>query len=211
MLFNYPAYSINLDPVRTKYIYSLSGAIDIPITIFKASDGSEWWNSNMPRAHPWPIVVITQGMLGCTKSHLVFLVGTAEQGVYIFEDDAELIMPMEVVSSYLSDIMADYSDSWDIILLGANEYVSSKPLTQHINRVYRFWGTHAMIINRNVFELVRRTFEDSLGQGIFLPADWLYNETIKRYSLRVYAPSSPKLFFRQVPGLTSAITGKVRA
>jgi hypothetical protein len=58
---------------------------------------------------------------------------------------------------------------------------------------------------------IRQTFEESLGQGIFLPADWLYNETIKRYKLRVYGPAEPKMFFRQVPGLTSAITGKIRA
>jgi len=210
MLFNFPAYSINLDDTRKKYIYNLETATKLPITFFNASDGKEWWNSTMPHNHPWHNDTLTQGMMGCTQSHLNILNTTTENGVYIFEDDAELILPMELVNEYINDVLKNSGNSWDIILLGANEYVNSQPVTQQINRVYRFWGTHAMIINKNVFELINTTFKDSLSKGIFLPADWLYNETIKKYKLQVYGPSSPKLFFRQVPGLTSAITGKIR-
>ena len=210
MRLNLPAYSINLDKSRIPYINDLSEKTGIPITIFNASDGSEWWNSDMPRRHPWGNDTITQGMMGCTKSHLDLLTDANKDGIYIFEDDTELVLPMNLVNIFIDDVIKNVDNKWDIILLGANEYVSSKPITHEINRVYRFWGTHAMIINRDTYGLIKKIFDDSIKQDTFLPADWLYNEAINRYKLRVYGPNSPKLFFRQVPGLISAITGKVR-
>jgi GR25 family glycosyltransferase involved in LPS biosynthesis len=210
MRLNLPAYSISLDKNRVQYISDLSQKTGIPITIFNASDGSEWWNSKMSRKHPWGNDSITKGMMGCTKSHLDLLNDTNKEGVYIFEDDAELVLPMNLVNSFIDDVITNTGNKWDIILLGANEYVSSKPITHEINRVYRFWGTHAMIINRHVYDLIKKTFDTAVKEDVFLPADWLYNETIQKYKLQVYGPNSPKLFFRQVPGLVSAITGRVR-
>jgi GR25 family glycosyltransferase involved in LPS biosynthesis len=149
-------------------------------------------------------------MMGCTKSHLDLLTDGNKDGVFIFEDDTEIVLPMNLVNIFIDDVIKNVDNKWDIILLGANEYVSAKPITHEINRVYRFWGTHAMIINRDTYDLIKKTFDNAIEQNIFLPADWLYNEAINRYKLRVYGPNSPKLFFRQVPGLVSAITGKVR-
>ena len=203
-------HSINLDKSRIPYINDLSEKTGIPITIFNASDGSEWWNSDMPRRHPWGNDTITQGMMGCTKSHLDLLTDANKDGIYIFEDDTELVLPMNLVNIFIDDVIKNVDNKWDIILLGANEYVSSKPITHEINRVYRFWGTHAMIVNGNVFGHIKKTFFDSMEDGIFLPADWMYNEAIRRFKLRVFAPSSPLLFFRQVPGLVSGITGRIR-
>lgn len=210
MRLKLPAFAINLDKGRLPHVFKLSTDTSIPIIISKASDGSEYWDSNIKMRHPWGNERLTPGMMGCTKSHMNLLDDENRQGVYIFEDDAELVMPMEHVERFIDDVLKTQGNSWDIILLGANEYVNSKPITHEINRVYRFWGTHAMIINYNVYDFIKKTFYDALDEGIFLPADWMYNEAIRQYKLRVFAPSSPKLFFRQVPGLVSAITGKIR-
>ena len=209
MRIDYPAYAINLDKERLQYIYKLSTDTKLNIIISKASDGSEWWDSGIKMKHPWENEKLTAGMMGCTKSHLNLLNKKGE-GVIIFEDDAELLMQMDAVDRFVDDVLRSYGNDWDIILLGANEYVNSKPITHEINRVYRFWGTHAMIINPNAFDYIKKTFQDSLDNGIFLPADWMYNEAIRQHKLRVFAPSSAKLFFRQVPGLISSATGKVR-
>jgi GR25 family glycosyltransferase involved in LPS biosynthesis len=210
MRLKLPAYAINLDKSRLEYIYKLSTDTNINIMISKASDGSEWWDSGSSFKHPWGSEKLTAGMMGCTKSHMNLLSYENKNGVIIFEDDAELIMSMDSVDRFVDDVLRSQGDNWDIILLGANEYVNSKPITHEITRVYRFWGTHAMIVNGNMYEFIKKTFYDSIDEGIFLPADWMYNEAINRYKMRVFAPSSPKLFFRQVPGLVSAITGKVR-
>ena len=205
-----PAYAINHDNNRLQYVHNLMVATKLTINISKASDGSEWWNSGIQLKHPWGNEVLTRGTMGCTKSHLNLLTTENRDGVIIFEDDAELIMSMDNVDRFVESIHKTYGNNWDIILLGANEYVSSKPLSHEITRVYRFWGTHAMIVNANSYDYIKKTFFDSMEDGIFLPADWMYNETIRRFKLRVFAPSSPQLFFRQVPGLVSGITGRVR-
>ena len=205
-----PAYAINLDNSRLQYIHNLMIATKLPINISKASDGSEWWNSGIELKHPWGNEMLTRGMMGCAKSHLNLLTTENREGVIIFEDDAELIMSMDNVERFIEDIHKTHGNNWDIILLGANEYVSSKPISHEITRVYRFWGTHAMIVNGNVFGHIKKTFFDSMEDGVFLPADWMYNEAIRRFKLRVFAPNSPQLFFRQVPGLVSGITGRIR-
>jgi GR25 family glycosyltransferase involved in LPS biosynthesis len=210
MRLKLPAFAINLDKGRLPYVYKLSTDTSIPIIISKASDGSEYWDSDIKMRHPWGNERLTPGMMGCTKSHMNLLDNENRQGVYIFEDDTELVMSMEHVERFIDEVLKTQGDSWDIILLGANEYVNSKPITHEINRVYRFWGTHAMIINYNAYDFIKKTFYDALDEGVFLPADWMYNEAIRQYKLRVFAPSSPKLFFRQLPGLVSAITGKIR-
>ena len=210
MRLKLPAFAINLDKGRLPYVFKLSTDTSIPIVISKASDGSEYWDSGIQMRHPLGNQQLTAGTMGCTKSHLNLLDNSHREGVIIFEDDAELLMPMEHVDRFIDDVLKTQGNNWDIILFGANEYVNSKPITHEINRVYRFWGTHAMIINANAFDYIRKAFEESLDEGIFLPADWMYNEAIRRYKLRVFGPSSAKLFFRQVPGLISSATGKIR-
>jgi len=107
MRLNLPAYSISLDKNRVQYISDLSKKTGIPITIFNASDGSEWWNSKMSHKHPWGNDSITKGMMGCTKSHLDLLNDTNKEGVYIFEDDAELVLPMNLVNSFIDDVITN--------------------------------------------------------------------------------------------------------
>jgi hypothetical protein len=101
-------------------------------------------------------------------------------------------------------------ERWDILLLGANEYVDFTPIDARTTRVKRFWGTHAMILRPRAIEAVLKTFETSQKDGVFLPADWLYNRAIIDHRLACYGPSFPTQLCRQVPGLVSAITGKRR-
>ena len=210
MLGKLPIYSINHDKSRREHIYKLSVDTNLNIITSKASDGSEWWDSGKTFSHPWGGERLTAGMMGCAKSHLNLLTDGSKGGVVIFEDDAELTISMDCVHRFVDDVIKQSDNKWDIILLGANEYVNSMPITQQITRVYRFWGTHAMIVHRDAFQFIKSTFKESFDEGIFLPADWMYNEAIRQHRMRVFAPSSPKLFFRQIPGLVSAITGKVR-
>jgi hypothetical protein len=67
-----------------------------------------------------------------------------------------------------------------------------------------------MLVNPRCCAKIMETFEEAKGTGIFLPADWMYNEAIRLKGLRVYGPLSPKQFFFQRAGLKSLITGNVR-
>jgi len=222
MLPRFPAYVIHLkDRVdRLETINKLEYSLNINLEIYDASDGSEWWkNAGIPKKHPWTYDKLTQGMVGCSMSHLEVLKNiykTSEKGVLLFEDDTQLIVPATRLFEYLNKIKEFTDDAlheernWDILLLGANEYVNSKPITQHIQRVNKFWGTHAMYIKRESIPEIVSTFESYLSKGIFLPADWLYNKTIEEKHFIVYGPSSPKQILQQSIGNISSITGKVR-
>jgi hypothetical protein len=67
-----------------------------------------------------------------------------------------------------------------------------------------------MLVNPRCCAKIMETFEEAKEAGIFLPADWMYNEAIRLKGLRVYGPTNPKRFFKQKEGLKSLITGNVR-
>lgn len=209
--FNFPGYVIHLED-RTNRLFLikiLSTVTDLSLNIFNAFNGSEWLT--MPNKHPWKFDTLTQGMIGCTHSHLAILGRIQNSGTphYIFEDDTEIIKSIESMNTFLQSI-EESGLEWDIILLGANSYVDSEPVDEQICSVKRFWGTHAMLVNPRAVPHIRKVFESSIANGIFLPADWLYNETIKIHGLRVLGPANPTEFVRQAPGFVSAITGKLR-
>jgi GR25 family glycosyltransferase involved in LPS biosynthesis len=222
MLAYFPAYVIHLkDRIdRLETINKLEYGLNIKLEIYDASNGSEWWeNSAIPKKHPWVHDKISKGMVGCSFSHLALLkkaFETNEKGILLFEDDTQLVQPLNIITDYLNKIKEFTNDAlheernWDILLLGANEYVSSKPITHNIEKVNRFWGAHALYIKRESIPEIISTFESYISKGIFLPADWLYNKTIEEKHFIVYGPSSPKMYLQQSPGFVSSITGKVR-
>ena len=233
--FNFPAYVIHLESATTRepLIQTLKTAMDLSFNIFQACTGAEWWQT-MPRQHPWRFDTITQGMMGCAQSHLDVLriidgghaynigepkcsiedgefIRTDDMLAYIFEDDATLVKPVEVLNTFLHSIDKAHIE-WDVILLGANDYVLSESIEDHpeVSVVKRFWGTHAMLVKRSIVPKVRKVFYNAIRNGIFLPLDWLYNESIKNEGLRVVGPTNPREFIIQAPGFVSASTGKTR-
>jgi hypothetical protein len=128
----------------------------------------------------------------------------------IFEDDCEFIVSREEVEAYLKTADKVTHCEWDILLLGANEYVDFLGVNRDVTRVKRFWGTHAMILSPAAVKAVITTFDTTQGEGTCMPADWLYNEAILRHKLSCYGPSLAKRLCRQRPGLVSAINGKIR-
>lgn len=182
------------------------------VTLFYAEKGEGWLNDpTTAKKHPYPPhQTVRQGEVGCTHSHVWILraANATAEDVGIFEDDCEVFDGYSA-KEFLRVTDAAYPEA-DIILLGATEYVESLPLAPRYKRVTRFWGAHAMLIRRKALHAILKTYDDGLAAGIFYPADWLYNEAIKRYGLFVVGPEKPKTFCRQRPGLVSGITGIVR-
>jgi len=207
------AYVIHLhtSTERVPLIEKLVKETGLIIQTYFASNGSDTWNdASIPKKHPWKYSQLTQGMVGCTESHLGVLQYGADMPdlapFFIFEDDAELLAPFEEVQEFVDSI----EGSWDIILLGANEYVEFVSSENDYHRINRFWGTHAMLINPKCCAKIMATFEEMKRGGVFPPPDWMYNEAIKQKRLCVYAPVDPERFFRQKKGLISLLTGNVR-
>ena len=184
------------------------------LEVFPANDGSKWLaDTEIKKAHPWTKIPVTQGIIGCAFTHIELIkraIERKEKYTLIFEDDCYFKpeVTTEVIEKFIEE--ANTTVEWDILLLGATEYVESSEMTPEFKRVGRFWGTHGLIINQRASHAALKGFERSQGQGIFLPADWLYNEAIKVGGLICIGPSDPFIFCKQKEGLLSYITCKIR-
>lgn len=202
---------------REPLITALRDTLGWDLAIHPASDGSAWFHDpSVAKAHPWTRKPISQGNIGCTQSHLQILEhASPDSGIAaIFEDDCVLQASREEIAAFVECAPAN----WDILLLGATEYVESRPATAGTRRcapptyrhVNRFWGTHALLVKPTAAAAALRAFAETQREGVFVPADWLYNEAIKRGKLVCYGPLTPTQFCCQAPGFISAITGKAR-
>ena len=208
-----PFFSIHLESAfdRIQLMKLFEKNLERPILPFEASIGEKVLALGCPRKHPRNGET-TVGELGCLESH-VRLVGKLLPTLGVFEDDAELVGDIPGLNTYIRTVET-LDPKWDIIFLGANEWVEQVPsstgVPSTVVRIRRFWGTHAFLIRRSAAEKVITTYMDLLNKGFAYPADWLYTETILRYNLRVYGPANPRSFIRQKPGVVSSITGVVR-
>ena len=208
-------YIIHLDSAKERepVIAQLQHDLSWNLTVVSASDGSVWdADPTIAKKHPWTKERISKGNIGCTETHLRLLREAAheERALAIFEDDCQIVAPKAAIDTFLHTDTHKAGEAWDILLLGANEYVEASKLVCGLNRVRRFWGTHALLLRPRAVEAVLRTFKETQAEGFFMPADWLYNEAIKRYGLICYGPPTPRTLCRQAPGYVSAINGGVR-
>jgi GR25 family glycosyltransferase involved in LPS biosynthesis len=207
------AYVIHLETetVRLPLLQTLQETLPFPLNIFHASNGAlTMANPRIPKAHPHNGTPIQKGNIGCTESHLSILSKMTDKPYGIFEDDCEIHVSKSFVQDYLSSVEQAYP-TWDLLLLGASEYVDSKPgATPLFVEVKRFWGTHALIVSPRAAAAIQASFQAGLARGVFYPADWLYSAAIQEHGLKAIGPVNPHLLCKQKSGLISAITGMPR-
>lgn len=205
-----PFFCIHLarETHREAHMTVLQNRLNHTMTTWIASDGSTMDLSTWPRRHPIDRQT-RPGAIGCLDSHIRLLekmIAEDHAVIGIFEDDAEVLVDRHVISDFVNG-----APEWDILILGANEWVDSQAIRPGIVKVTRFWGTHAFLIKRRAAVATLATFKRLAAMGFAYPADWLYAQSILHGRLTVYGPSECKGFIRQVPGLPSAITDHLRA
>lgn len=206
-----PFFCIHLtrETEREGFIKDLERKLSHPISIWKASEGSEVAALGWPRGHPHEKET-SIGALGCLDSHIRLLRNMLKAGnqvIGIFEDDAEVVDIVALEEFY--EEAAEIKPAWDILILGANEWVEVLKSGKLV-KPRRYWGTHAFLIRRRAAEAVLAMFEELQKKGFSYPADWLYSHTIAQKGLVAYGPNVCRSLIRQKPGLVSAINGKVR-
>ena len=189
-------------PERIPLVEKLAKDIQLPIEIFNAVSGLLYLDKYKDFIHILKGEKITNGMIGCLESHIQILQEVeSKNNVLIFEDDCE----------FISDSVDFFPLDFDIICLGTNENVEYEFIEgKEYLRVFRFWGTHAILVRQNAAKAVLETYEKYKNLKIFLPADWLYSYAIKEHNLKAYAPINAKRFFKQKNGLVSSVNGRVR-
>jgi GR25 family glycosyltransferase involved in LPS biosynthesis len=191
---------------REDFMTHFQNVIGRSVYVWPASDENDV--GHMPRKHPHEKETKI-GELACLLSHVRLLEkmvadGTSVMG--IFEDDAEAVTGLVHIKILVEEVDTD----WDILFLGANQWVECSSKTPTIVRVTRFWGTHAFLIRLEAAKKVLATYKTLIEKGFAYPADWLYAKSISDHHLVAYGPTNPKEYIRQKPGLVSAITGKIR-
>jgi len=195
------------DIERAPSIFYLEKSLGRNIQRFEAISGDSLIEQGFPTKHPREPNPTTPGNIGCTASHIEILeaaIRSDYEYCCIFEDDAEVVGS---IGPYLEDITR--LPPADLIFLGVNEIVEGEPTANPgVQKVLRFWGTHAVIVGRKAMLAIFEVYTQSLKDGYALPADWLYSFAIKEKGLVAYAPLVP--IIRQRPGLVSLISGNIR-
>jgi len=195
------------DIERNPSIFYLERLLGRTVQRFEAILGEYLIEQGFPTKHPREPNPTSPGNIGCTASHVEILEATLRSHFpycCIFEDDAEVV---GAVDPYLKEV--SQLPPADLVFLGVNEIVDGEPTANPaIQKVERFWGTHAVIVSRKAMLAIFEVYTQSLKDGYALPADWLYSFAIKAKELVAYAPSIP--IVRQRPGLTSLTSGNVR-
>jgi GR25 family glycosyltransferase involved in LPS biosynthesis len=133
-------------------------------------------------------------------------------GICIFEDDCTFTASPEEINRFCEAVEKVTDGQWDLLLFGANEYVSAKPDPKDASlcRPSRFWGTHAVIVRPKAALAILETFIDFQEKGQFPPADWLYSRAISKHDLICVGPKKPLSLCRQKEGIVSLVTGRTR-
>lgn len=212
-LSNIPFFTVHLkrETIREAFMTHLQNSLGRTITVWDASDGTEVAARGWPRGHPFEAQT-SIGALGCLDSHIRLLEHMLAENhpvIGVFEDDAECMTDVPYLESYY-DSVNTIDPNWDILFLGANEWVEYEPVERSILKVRRFWGTHAFLIRESAARKVIQDHHDLLAKGYAYPADWLYAYSIQMHSLKAYGPILCKKHVRQKPGLISAVNGKLR-
>ncbi len=208
-----PFFCIHLprETSREAYMTHFQNGIGRPVFVWKASDGNDVLAYNWPRGHPHePQTSI--GALGCVDSHLRLLQKMIKEDwemIGIFEDDAELLVDQSELREFY-DKACNERPEWDLLILGANEWVDWRTVPSGLARPSRYWGTHSFLIRKKAAKIVLELFAELQKKGYTYPADWLYSAAINQKGLVAYGPGVCRSLIRQKPGLISAINGKVR-
>ena len=196
---------INLDknPERLAKImgdYIKSDISKIPITRFAAIDANQidikeyvtpsalvqiqQTNNNGFRTRHHDL---TTGAVGCFLSHIGVmrqLLNDTTCDVYlVLEDDANI--PLVLYNHVKQVCMLSANMTWDIMVLGKLHHSVKENYNNTFDRLYTFWGTHAILINK---QGARKVVQEYEANRISKQIDSMMSLMIKQDKLIVYAP-----------------------
>ena len=200
-------YSIWLPSLKERkpLIKQLEADIQQPITIFEAINGKKFVSNYVEFKNVDATGSIKPGAIGCLLSHVELLQSSTEDSIVVFEDDCVFNSSLAELHSFIED-----APQFDILCMATNITVESTPVDSSYVRVKKFYGTHALILNRKAIDAVLATHEKYSIRKKFLPADWLYSIAIQECGLRAFAPRDNEKYFTYKHGLMSSITEVVR-
>lgn len=128
-----------------------------------------------------PIGSINAGANGCRMSHLKILgyaMKKSLNSILVFEDDVEFADDFNKKFNELEDQIPEF----DILYLGSNPASgSNEPISKNIHKVHGKFSTHAMIINKSIFNT---TFDFCISNYIQIDVAYaILQKNIKAYTI----------------------------
>ncbi len=130
------------------------------------------WSNRRTKNHE-----LTIGAVGCYLSHIQIWASLDREHAVIFEDDTNPTLTSGEVDAVLTYLPSD----WDILFLGVWSEPHDRTKGLSVQRIRRFYGTHAYIINRRCVSALLK-----IALPMSMQIDSWLSELAIRGSLYVY-------------------------
>ena len=212
-------YMIHLERAieRIPLINNLKEKLQVEFLDFKSADGQQLMDEGHPDGSvEYPGLRCGAGNLGCTITHVNICKDALEKAfeyVVVFEDDCIFNRSYKEFIEYFStsiELLKINNIKYDLFLLGNNSHLQFNPVTSFLTQVFEFYGTHALIMNKNFAKTLLIEHDKTFKDGKVRSADDLYSKTIQNNNLLAFGCLHAEYFFEQQKGLHSYIADCVR-
>lgn len=188
---------------RESIIHEFSSKLNIKFDLIDAVIGKNMVESGHPD--------IGAGMVGCTCSHIKMIRKALEEGkeyAVIFEDDCIVkrdINEILNIFSQVKQLQNPYHVRFDMFILGALGYTSFLPNHIGISSIYRFDGSHAILLNRKAMYSYIEKYTKLLSEGKTIAPDGLYSSLLQNGLIGLGFTDSKFIFEQKQEGMFSYV------
>jgi hypothetical protein len=120
----------------------------------------------------------------------------SQAGVLLIDDRLVCVETVPNIRAVLKEAEELTDQPWDLLIMAADGYTCSKPITHKLDRVFRVRGSKMVYIHKYIVANLLITFERALSQGILLYGDRLLNAAIYEHGLYALGVSQTKAYLR---------------
>jgi GR25 family glycosyltransferase involved in LPS biosynthesis len=131
----------------------------------------EWSKVKNESATRIPAILMKQGAIGCTLSHIRALEYAKSRGwshVLICEDDFT-VLDASLLLGQLEKFSNRHKDDWDVLLLGGNNWPPFEGMDESCLRVHHCLSTMAYVVRQHYFDTLLENFREGVQKFIRAP------------------------------------------
>lgn len=197
---------------RIEFIQRMEVMLGTSIRIHKASDGSALMaDPSFSKYHIHGQMQITQGAIGCYKSHVDVIDEFEQSGDslrLILEDDTVFFCDLKTLRSLIAE--ADSTGAWDVLYFGYSS--TTKQMTAvspHLAKMKECIGAYAMLLKRSAIPHLKAAVTQATASGRFYPADLIYSLAMES-GLVALGPKKKDAYCWYKSGMYSYVCEQVR-
>jgi hypothetical protein len=181
MIPGFLQYGIISSPKNIHHIKRQEAIFGSPIEPYlSTSKDSIWNNADVIKKCPRTKKPVKREDVQLIQDH-IFLLGIIDQtpnvkGVFITTERTHIISNEDVIREFVKDCGQITNGTWDVLVLGANAYNSSMPLSHSIERIHVMRQPVAMFIKKDCIPKIVKAFMDILKTDHFPSLPLIYSK-----------------------------------